>query len=71
MLVKVGSHWLGQTVFDVVKEKTTQKVDTTCTRIKKKKETHHADIDKRHATLTAKPTETDQSPNSKWTIKDL
>ena len=35
MLVKSGSHRLGQTVFDVVKERTQQKADALRTKIKK------------------------------------
>ena len=70
MLVKEGSHRLGQKLFYVVKEKTKQKVDAICTRIKKAKETHQADINKCHATLKSEPVEIDWSPNSKWIIKD-
>ena len=71
MLVKSGSHRLGQTVFDVVKERTQQKADALRTKIKKANDTHDADIRKRNAVLLAKPEQPDRSPHVKWTIKDL
>ena len=71
MLVKSGSHRLGQTVFDVVKERTQQKGDALRTKIKKANDTHDADIRKRNAVLLAKPEQPDRSPHVKWTIKDL
>ena len=71
ILVKAGSHRLGQTVFQVVKERAQAKADEIRRKITKAKDTHNSDIKKADAVLSAKPPDANNSENPRWTIKDL
>ena len=66
ILVKAGSHRIGQTVFQVVKERTQEKAEEA-----RQGQGHQKNIVKADAVLSAKPPNENNSENPRQTIKDL
>ena len=71
ILVKAGSHRIGQTVFDVVKQRTQEKAEESRRKIAKAKATYTNDVAKADTILSSKPPQADKSANPTWTIKEL